>query len=137
MSQIPLPQSEESLPTNSERRIINQGDIFWVQLADQSGSESGIPHPYVIVQDNLFNHSRVNTVITCALTSNLKRSGYAGNVLLNAGEANLLKQSVVEVSKLTTLDKSQLGDYIGSLSQDRIDEILAGIRFQQLSFFNR
>ncbi|MEO8396295.1 MAG: type II toxin-antitoxin system PemK/MazF family toxin, partial [Chloroflexota bacterium] len=46
-------------------------------------------------------------------------------------------QSVVEVSKVSTVDKTQLGEYIGSLSEARIAQILAGMRFLQRSFFAR
>ncbi len=113
---------------------INQGDIYWVQLDNSPGMEAGIPHPYVVIQDNVFNHSRIHTVVACVLTSNIKRISMPGNVLLEAGEANLLRQSVVEVSKITTVDKTQLGEYIGSLDERRIQQILAGIRFLQTSF---
>jgi mRNA interferase MazF len=114
--------------------VINQGDIFWVQLGTPGEADAAAPHPYVIVQENLLNHSRIHTVVACALTSNLKRVSMPGNVLLEAGEANLPRQSVVEVSKLTTLEKAQLGQYIGSLSEGRIAQVLAGIRFLQRSF---
>ena len=96
-----------------------------------------IPHPHVVIQDDLFNHSRIHTVVACALTSNVKRASIHGNLLLEAGEANLPKQSVVEVSKVSTVDKSQLGEYIGALSEQRITQILAGMHFLQASFFDR
>ncbi|MBN1681704.1 MAG: type II toxin-antitoxin system PemK/MazF family toxin [Anaerolineae bacterium] len=119
----------------NRRVVINQGDIYWVPLEDASGSESGITHPHVVVQDNVFNHSRIHTVVVCALTSNIRRAALPGNVLLDAGEGNLPRQSVVEVSKVSTVDKTQLGEYIGSLTEQRINQILAGMRFLQLSFF--
>ena len=109
--------------------VINQGDIYWVQL------ESDIPHPHVVLQDNVFNHSRIATVVVCELTSNMKRVNMPGNVLLEVGEANLPRQSVVEVSKVSSIEKTQLGDYIGSLTERRINQILAGMRFLQTSFF--
>lgn len=49
--------------------------------------------------------------MVCALTSNIKRANTPGNVLLETGEANLPRQSVVEVSKVSTVDKIQLGEY--------------------------
>ena len=67
---------------------INQGDIYWVQLEDPGSTESAIPHPYVVIQDNALNHSQSPTVVACALTSNIKRVNLPGNVLLEAGEAN-------------------------------------------------
>ncbi|MBC7876549.1 MAG: type II toxin-antitoxin system PemK/MazF family toxin [Anaerolineales bacterium] len=111
--------------------IVNQGDIYWILLEEQSELESGYTHPQVIIQDNVLNHSR-NTVVVCALTSNLKRAKAPGNVLLEAGEANLPKQSVVVVSHVSTVDKSQLGEYIGSLNEQRINQILAGMNFVQI-----
>ncbi len=112
--------------------FINQGDVFWVKLPDDP--EPHLPHPYVIIQDNALNHTPINTVVACALTSNLNRISLPGNVLLNAGEANLPKPSVIEVSKVTTLHNADLGEYIGTVSEGRIAQILAGIRFVQ-SFF--
>ncbi|HKJ39073.1 MAG TPA: type II toxin-antitoxin system PemK/MazF family toxin [Anaerolineales bacterium] len=110
---------------------INQGDIYWVPLDSPKGSEAGITHPHVVVQDDILNQSRINTVVVCALTTNLKRANLPGNVLLDIGEANLPKQSIVVVSQVSTVDKTQLGEYIGTLSQQRIDQILAGMQFLQ------
>jgi mRNA interferase MazF len=108
--------------------VINQGDIFWVELDDPVGSAPGYHHPHVVIQNNLFNRSRLNTVVVCALTSNLKRATAPGNVSLESGEANLLRQSVVIISQIFTVDKMQLGEYIGSLSSKRVYQILEGIR---------
>lgn len=108
--------------------VINQGDIFWVELDEPFGSEPGYLHPHVIIQNNLFNRSRINTVVVCVLTSNLRRANSPGNVLLEAGEAELPEQSVVNVSQILTIDKSQLGEKIGTLSAERVGQILDGIR---------
>ena len=107
--------------------VINQGDIYWIELEEPRGSEPGYSHPHVVVQNNVFNASRINTVIVCALTSNIKRSEAPGNVLLEKGEANLPKQSVVLVSQIFTVDKSQLGEFIGTLAEQRVQQILDGI----------
>jgi len=115
-----------------ERMVINQGDIYWVPLEEPGESEPGYTHPHVVIQDNIFNRSRINTVIVCALTSNIKRAKAPGNVLLEAGEANLPRQSVVVVSQVSTVDKTQLGEYIGSLTEQRVNQILAGMQFLQL-----
>jgi mRNA interferase MazF len=114
-----------------ESMEIHQGDIYWAAPDGPQGPVPGIPHPYVVVQEDVFNRSRIPTVVVCALTTNRKRASLPGNVLLEPGEANLPRQSVVEVSKLSTVDKSQFGEYIGSLARPRIDQILAGIQFLQ------
>ncbi|RQD65366.1 type II toxin-antitoxin system PemK/MazF family toxin [Desulfonatronovibrio magnus] len=108
--------------------VINQGDIFWIDLTEPSGSEPGYRHPHVIIQNNLFNRSRINTVIVCPLTSNLKRAAAPGNVLLKKGEANLPKKSVVNISQIFTVNKSDLSEKIGSLKFGRFQEVLQGIK---------
>jgi mRNA interferase MazF len=107
--------------------VIRQGDVYWINLEDPIGSEVGYRRPFLVVQNNLFNMSKISTVVVCPLTSKLKRAESPGNVLLEAGEANLSKQSVVNVSLMTTVNKWQLEEYIGSLSLGRIRQVLAGI----------
>lgn len=108
--------------------VINQGDVFWIEFDEPSGSEPGYRHPHVVIQNNLFNRSRINTVVVCALTSNLKRAQAPGNMTLNKGEANLPKKSVVNISQIFTVNKSDLSEKIGTLSRIRISSILQGIR---------
>jgi mRNA interferase MazF len=112
--------------------VVNQGEIYWVQIDEPGGTDPGIAHPYVVIQDDVINHSRISTVVVCALSSNIKQAQAPGNVLLEVGEANLPRQSVVVVSKISSVDKTQLGEYIGALSQQRVNQILAGMRFLQL-----
>jgi mRNA interferase MazF len=111
--------------------IINQGDIYWVSLDVSSRVEQNIIHPHVVIQDNVLNRSRIDTLVVCALTTNAKRAKSPGNVLLEVGEANLPKQSIIVVSQVSTVDKAQLGKYIGSLTQERINQIFDGLRFLQ------
>jgi mRNA interferase MazF len=108
--------------------VIEQGEVYWVDLGRPTGSEPGYRHPHVVIQNNLFNASRINTVVVCVLTSNLKRSQAPGNVLLNKGEANLPKQSVVNISQIYTVNKADLVEKIGKVSEKRFDEILYGIK---------
>jgi len=108
--------------------VARQGDIYWIDLRPAAGSEPGYRHPHVIVQNDLFNQSRIRTVVVCALTSNLKRASAPGNVLLERGEANLPQQSVVNVSQIFTVDRAQLGEYIGAVSSGRVRQILDGIQ---------
>jgi mRNA interferase MazF len=124
-------------PADERRPKICRGDLFWVGPGDAPELAPSYAHPHVVVQDDVFNHSRVTTVIVCALTSNLRRATEPGNVLLEAGEGGLPRQSVVIVSQIASVDKARLGARIGSLSAERVDQILAGLRFQQASFFGR
>ncbi|MFN8414117.1 MAG: type II toxin-antitoxin system PemK/MazF family toxin [Anaerolineales bacterium] len=100
------------------------GDIYWVPLEESSG----IVHPHVVIQEDALNSDRV---VIVTLTTNIKWISLPGNVLLEIGEANLPKQSIVSVSQISIVPKTQLGEYIGSLSKARVDQILAGMRFVQ------
>ncbi|MBN2199108.1 MAG: type II toxin-antitoxin system PemK/MazF family toxin [Candidatus Aminicenantes bacterium] len=107
---------------------VRQGGIFRLDLGEPEGSGPGLRHPYVVVQSDLFNASRIGTVVVCELTSNLKRAAAPGNVLLRKGEGNLKRDSVANVSQLYTVDKSVLAEQIGALSPARVAEIYAGLR---------
>ena len=105
---------------------VRQGDLFWISPNDSNGIASDHTHPYVVIQKDA-----LDMVVVCALTSNLKRAKEPGNVLLEEGEANLPRQSVVVVSKAFPIDKTLLGEYIGTLTEQRVSQVLAGMRFSQ------
>ena len=107
---------------------IRQGDIYWIDLGEPTGSEPGFRHPHVVVQNNIFNKSRINTIVVCALTSNIQRAAVPGNVLLNKGEANLKKESVVNVTQVVTVDRADLTEKIGTLSLPRMNQVIAGLK---------
>ena len=106
---------------------IRQGDVFWISPNETNGVESDHPHPHVVIQVNA-----QNKVTVCALTTNLKRAKDPGNVLLDENEAGLPKQSVIVASQVSVVDETQLGEFIGTLTEQRIEQILAGIRFLQI-----
>ena len=107
---------------------IRQGDVYWIDLGEPKGSEPGYRHPHVVVQNNVFNGSRIGTVVVCALTSNMQRAVAPGNVFLKKGEGNLKKDSVVNITQLVTIDKVDLIEWIGTLAPDKVREIVDGIR---------
>lgn len=108
--------------------VIRQGEIYWVDLSEPKGSEPGYRHPHIVLQNNLFNTSKIKTVVVCSLTTNLNRAKAPGNVLLNKGEANLPRKSVVNISQIFTVNKMDLVDRIGQVSKSRFSEILDGLR---------
>lgn len=107
---------------------IKQGDIFWLDLGMPGESELGYRHPHVVIQNNIFNESKINTVVVCALTSNIKRASAPGNVLLKKGEGNLPKDSAVNISQIITVNKSDLVEKIGSLSPAKVKQIIEGVK---------
>lgn len=54
---------------------IKQGDVFWIEADPSRGSIPGSPHPHVVVQDDLFNRSRISTVVVCVDLQSEPRCG--------------------------------------------------------------
>ncbi|NVJ20870.1 MULTISPECIES: type II toxin-antitoxin system PemK/MazF family toxin [Myxococcus] len=117
-------------------RPLHRGDLYWMESDEARGSIPPIVHPHLVVQEDVLNHSRIHTVVVCALTSNLKRANEPGNVLLDEGEGDLPRHSVIVVSQVSSVEKTRLGEFIGTLSAQRVEQVLAGLRFQQAAFFN-
>lgn len=114
-------------PASPARR----GELYWLA---PDPLRDAFTHPHLVVQDDVFNASRVPTVIVCALSSNLHKATEPGNVLLETGEGGLPRRSVVVVSQLSVVDKAVLRERIGMLAPSRVDQVLAGLRFQQSAF---
>ena len=108
---------------------LHQGDIYWIKISNEDETE--IIHPNVIVQDDILNNSRISTTVVCGISTNMKKAYDIGNVILEEGEANLKKKSIVVVSQVSTVNKDQLGEYIGTLRPERIGEIFQGMKQQR------
>ena len=106
---------------------IRQGDVYWVDFGDPSKSGPGFIHPGLVVQSDIFNKSAIDTVVVCEVTETLRLGKARGNVELVPGEANLPMQSVVNVSQIFTVDKADLGNWIGRLDVYRMREVLDGL----------
>lgn len=104
-----------------------QGDVFWIDCGPIQGSAPADVHPCVIVQSDLFNMSKIGTTVVCLITSNLARGSAPGNVLLRKGEAHLPKASVVNISQILTVNKSELQHRIGRLTPSRMAQVIDGL----------
>ena len=104
-----------------------QGEIWWADLPEPSGSGPGFRRPVVVVQGTHLNRSRVATLVCVPLTSNVVWAGAPGNVLLAAKTTGLTKDSVANVSQIVTIDRSLLTERVGRLTPKQIAQILHGI----------
>jgi len=107
--------------------VIQQGDVFWVDLPPPLGSEPGYRRPGVVIQNDLRNRSKLGTTVLCLLTTNLDLGHAPGNVPLSKGDANLAKRSVVNTSQIVTVDKHVLSEKIGTLSKPTLLQVLSGV----------
>lgn len=106
---------------------VRQGDVFWVDFGQAAGSSPAFQRPAVIIQNDRVNRTRINTVVVCTLSTNVRLGAVPGNVTLAAGEGGIPRPSVVVVSQIATIDRGQLDDYLGHLPARRIREIVAGV----------
>lgn len=107
---------------------IRQGEVYWLDFGPGSGSAPSERHPCVVVQSDVFNRSRIATTVVCLITSNMDRAAAPGNVSLKKGDAHLPKPSVVNVSQVVTVDKSDLEEHIGHLPKGLLVSVLQGLR---------
>ncbi len=105
---------------------MRQGDVVWFRFGGE-GSEPAGRRPALVVQDDRFNRSAINTTVVAAITSNLRLAAMPGNVRLRKGEAGLPRPSVVNVTQLRTVDRSRLGKTLGTLGDGRMDQVRQGL----------
>jgi mRNA interferase MazF len=107
--------------------VISQGDIWWADLPEPTGSGPGFRRPVVVVQGDALNRSKIATVLCVPLTSNLKWATAPGNVLLSDKLTGLAKPSVANISRIVTLDRSLFVEHAGKLPPAKLKLLLAGI----------
>jgi mRNA interferase MazF len=108
--------------------VIRKGSIYWVDFSPGKGSEPMGRRPGLVVQNDLLNDSKLNTVIVVSITSTLRFGELPGNIILQKGEANLPKRSVVNLTQIKTVDKHSLKEKIGSLTQKRLADVYEGMK---------
>jgi mRNA interferase MazF len=106
---------------------IRQGQVYWLDFGPATDSSLAERHPCVVVQNDVFNQSAIATCVVCLITSNLNRAKAPGNVLLKKGEANLPKPSVVNISQIVTVDKTELVECAGKLSNAAAEAVRGGL----------
>jgi mRNA interferase MazF len=107
--------------------VVAQGEIWWADLPEPTGSAPGFRRPVAIVQGDALNRSRIATVVCVPLTSNLRWADAPGNQLLPARLTGLPKDSVANASQLVTLDRTLLTERVGKLSRAKVELLLSGI----------
>lgn len=82
----------------------------------------------LIVQADSFNRSRIRTVISVVLTSNLALVSAPGNVLVPAGSSGFTKDSVANLSQVVTLDRDYLTERVGLIPAGVLARVDAGLK---------
>jgi mRNA interferase MazF len=108
--------------------VTHRGDIWWADLGPVEGSRPATRRPVLVIQSDPYNDSRIATVIVAVVTSNTSLAAMPGNVFLPAAATGLPRDSVVNVTQLYTLNKTDLTDRAGILIGDLLNEVDEGLR---------
>lgn len=108
--------------------MITRGEIHWADLGAASGSRPAKRRPILVVQSDPYNASRLATVVAVVITSNTTLAAIPGNVFLPATATGLPRDSVVNVTAVVTLNKTDLTDRVGGLSPSLMNEVDRGLR---------
>lgn len=106
---------------------LKRGDVYYADLRPVVGSEQGGIRPVVIVQNDVGNrHSP--TIIVAAVTSRLNKAKLPTHIELSADKYHMVKDSVILLEQLRTIDKSRLKDKICHLDGDVMGRINQGLK---------
>ena len=108
--------------------VIRKGSLYWVDFSPGKGSEPIGRRPGLVIQNDILNDSKLNTVIMFAITSTMKFGELPGNIVLHKGEANLPKKCVVNVTQIKSVDKASIKEKIGTLTKKRMEEVYSGLK---------
>lgn len=105
---------------------MRRGDIYYADLRPVIGSEQGGIRPVLIIQNDIGNkHSP--TVICAAITSKMNKAKLPTHIELNAGKYDIVKDSVILLEQLRTIDKKRLKDRVCHLDQDIMHKVNTGL----------
>ena len=106
---------------------IKRGDIFYADLSPVLGSEQGGIKPVLIIQNDVGNrHSP--TVICAAITSRMNKAKLPTHVEIDATQYQLVKNSVVLLEQIRTIDKKRLRDFICHVDRKLMIQVEEALR---------
>ena len=105
---------------------MKRGDVYYADLRPVIGSEQGGIRPVLIIQNNVGNrHSP--TVICAAITSKLNKAKLPTHIELDSSRYEMVRDSVVLLEQLRTIDKKRLKDKVCHLDQDVMEKVNKGL----------
>lgn len=101
---------------------IRRGDIYYADLRPVVGSEQGGVRPVLIIQNDVGNrHSP--TVICAAITSKMNKAKLPTHVEIQAGRYEIVKDSVILLEQLRTIDKKRLRDRVCHVDYELLERV--------------
>jgi mRNA interferase MazF len=107
---------------------MRRSEIYWADLGTASGSRPAKRRPVLVIQSDPYNDSRLATGLVAVITSNTALATMPGNVFLPASASGLPRDSVVNVTALVTLNKTDLTDCVGQIPPSLMHDVDRGLR---------
>lgn len=108
--------------------MIERGGVYWADFGPPVGSRPAKRRPVVVVQADRLNRSRLATVVVVAVTSRTDLAAHPGNVVLPSAVSGLPRDSVVNVTTLSTFNRDDLEERVGTVPSALMREVDEGLR---------
>jgi len=108
---------------------MTRGELWWADFGLPFGSEPGYKRPVLIIQNDVFNNSKINTTIVIPLTTNLLLAEAPGNMIITGSESKLKKDSVIIISQIEAIDRQRLIKKITAVDGAIIKKVEDSIMF--------
>ncbi len=102
--------------------VIKRGDIFYADLSPVIGSEQGGVRPVLVIQNDIGNKYSP-TIIAAAITSQINKAKLPTHIEISAQEYGLVKDSVILLEQIRTIDKQRLKEKIGRLDDELMERV--------------
>ena len=106
---------------------VKRGDIYYADLSPVVGSEQGGIRPVLIIQNDIGNRYSP-TVICAAITSRMNKAKLPTHIEIDSRRCQIMKDSVILLEQIRTIDKQRLKDMIGHLDKERMRSVDEAIR---------
>ena len=106
---------------------VKRGDIYYADLSPVVGSEQGGIRPVLIIQNDVGNRYSP-TVICAAITSRMNKAKLHTHIEIDSRRCQIMKDSVILLEQIRTIDKQRLKDMIGHLDKERMRSVDEAIR---------
>ena len=106
---------------------VRRGDIYYADLSPVVGSEQGGIRPVLIIQNDVGNRYSP-TVICAAITSRMNKAKLPTHIEIDSRRCQIMKDSVILLEQIRTIDKQRLKDMIGHLDKERMRSVDEAIR---------
>jgi len=108
---------------------MTRGELWWADFGVPFGSEPGYKRPVIIIQNDFFNRSNINTIIVIPLTTNILLADAPGNIIFKKNESKLKKDSVITISQIEVIDRQRLIEKINKIDISIMNKIENNIMF--------